>query len=163
VAYFDGFDQVAYVTNDMPVAIGSLERKYGLSFQTRMELEIQARVGAVEGIFQIAIAVAAMDGAKLELIQPLRDIAGFYSDFLSPDREAGLGLHHLGARVAGDDVNSWNARYRELQRSGNVYVAGEVVGDWSEHIKFSYADERASLGHYIEHYWVNYAALKPVG
>lgn len=145
----EGFEQVCYVTNDMAHGVEIMQREYDLPPFRFLDIEFPSAVGDVTGVFKLSVGVSRIEGLTLELIQPLRDVGDFYSQRLAPDRPAGLGLHHLGVRVRGDE-GVWYERLAGLERRGRVYVRGEVGTD----IKFVYHDERPLLGHFVEHYWL---------
>jgi hypothetical protein len=150
VRFFAGFDQVAYVTNDLDRAVELICGRYDMPEPRRIDIDCPARVGDVTGTMALRIAVSNLDGFKIELIEPVRDLAGLYGDRIAPDRVAGLAMHHLGVRVRGDDPQAYEHRLAELGRRGPVHVTGDLGAD----IRFAYTDERATLGHFVEHYWV---------
>ena len=149
--YFEGFDQVSYVTNDMARGMEVMQRDYDLPSFNLREIEGPARVGDSTGTIKLSVGISRFEGMKVELIQPLRDLANLYSERLAPDREAGLAFHHVGVRVRGDDPGLWDERFADLERRGRVYFTADLGPD----IKFAYTDERPILGHFVEHYWVN--------
>jgi hypothetical protein len=150
VKFLEEFDQVSYVTNDMARAIEIIQAEYNVPPFHIRDLEFEARVGDVTGMMKLKVAVATVGRLKVELIEPLADVNDIYTAYLAPDREAGLAFHHVGVRVAGDDRAKWDERHAELERAGKVYY----TADTGPNIGFVYTDERATLGHFVEHSWV---------
>lgn len=148
--YFEGFDQISYVTDNMARGMEVMQRDYDLPPFHLREVEGLATAGGVTGAIKLLVGISPFDGMKVELIQPIHDLGDLYSHRLAPDREAGLAFHHVGVRVRGDDPALWDKRFADLERRGRVYF----TADFGPDIKFAYTDERPLLGHFVEHYWV---------
>lgn len=146
----EGFDQISYVTNDMTRALEIMEQEYAVGPFRTFPAKFQARVGDLTGPMELIVSVAEINGLKVEVIEPVVELGDIYSRYLAPEREAGLAFHHTGVRIGGDDDTLWNERYAALEKAGKVYY----TGDSGPNVKFVYVDERARLGHFVEHSWV---------
>lgn len=147
--------QIAYVTNDLDVASALLERNYGAPGFYKFDT-MQSGV-AKPGDPQLRIGLARVGGVEIELIEPLGTTAPMFSEVLPRD-PAGLAIrfHHVAIRIEGS-LADWD-RHRasiDLARHPIAYQ-----GELGEILRFFYTDERATLGHYVEHVWMSAVLLE---
>jgi len=138
--------QIAYVTNDMEEALRRLDHAYGLERFFRIDTSGQS---AYPGQAALDIALVRTAGTEFEVIQPLGFNDSLWADPLPKEDSFALLFHHIGVTVHGTMADY--ERYRvELDTDAHPIVAEGAVGD---DLRFIYTDERATLGHYIEHCW----------
>ncbi|CAM8672824.1 VOC family protein [Sphingobium sp.] len=149
--------QIAYVTNDMEAAIARLAAEYGTPGFFEMSNIQPGEDPAGKPVLKIALAVVG--GVEIELIEPVGDTAPLFSDVL-PDRE-GLAIcfHHIASRIEGPMAH-WDAHVASLDLAAHPVVFEGAVGDM---LRFIYTDERATLGHYVEHVWMSPDLLAQMG
>jgi hypothetical protein len=143
------FDQISYVTNDIDHAVAMFEEQYGVVGWTVNLTEFDAVVRQESGRIRINLGTALIDDIRIEIISPVADLGGLYTDCLKGGATFQLHFHHTGAIVRGPD-DAWRERAAELERRGVVHMTGHI----GESIRFIYADERPFLGHMVEHFWV---------
>jgi hypothetical protein len=138
--------QIAYVTTDIDDALRRLDQAYGLD---RFHLidTLAEPVHPEQPALKIALVRAA--DTEFEVIQPLGFRDAVWSDPLPKNGEFALLFHHIAFTIDGtpDDF----ARYRagiDLEAHPIVYE-GSAGGD----ARWFYTDERATLGHFVEHCW----------
>lgn len=147
---FKDFDQISYVTNDIDRAIDIMSSRHGVSDLQITPAKFAARVGDKSGVMDLTIATTVIDHLRLEIIQPNAEIDRFYSCRLPADGSFGIAFHHTGILVNGT-LDQWLAHFDTASVEGRVYF----TGDLGEDMKFFYADERDTLGHYVEHLWLS--------
>jgi hypothetical protein len=139
--------QQAWVTNDMEQALLLLGGLLGASDFARVDdrvLRVQTPSG--EWVLHQRLAFADAGGMMIEIVEPLGDDHGFWSENLPVDRFA-VRLHHLSVRIEGERPD-WLA-YRD-NISARVPISAEgAVG----HHHFLFADLRDLLGCYLEAVW----------
>src|SRR5438067_3152917 len=77
--FFEGFDQISYVTSDLRRGMEILQREFELPTFNVQDVRFAAKVGDVSGEMHIEVAVSAFDGMKVELVRPLADVGQLYS------------------------------------------------------------------------------------
>lgn len=153
--------QVAYVTNDLEAATALLQEQYGApGFFTFTNTEPgMEQIGQM----QLKIGLARVGGVEIEVIEPIGDTAPLFSDVLKAGAGAegragdsdGNGLvirfHHICSRVDGP-IENWEAYSASIDTVAHPIVYGGQMG---EDMRFFYTDERANVGHYVEHIWLS--------
>ena len=141
--------QIAYVTNDLDRAKALFQADYGVrrwldlgAAAGRTSIVIQARDGAR---IEIRAAIAYGGTTQFELIQPLDDPEGLYTDVLRGERAFAIRLHHLGLRQ--DSAQAVRALEGRLKVTNAIPLATE-----SQLTPVFDADARDRLGHYLEYF-----------
>lgn len=142
--------QVAYVTNDLDAAAALLERDYGAPGFYKFDT-MQSGVSK-PGDPQLRIGLARVGGVEIELIEPLGSTAPVFSQVLPQNRtELAIRFHHVAIRIEGT-IRDFE-RHRAAIDTRRHPIAYE--GGLGELLRFFYTDERAVLGHYVEHVWMS--------
>lgn len=138
--------QIAYVTTDMDEALGRLDEAFELErYHIMNTRENQTHPNQPA----LLIALVRTAGTELEVIQPLGPGAEVWSDWLPADGSFALKFHHIGTTVRGT-LRDFE-RYRATWDTDRHPV---VVDGWAgDDVRWFYTDERATLGHYVEHCW----------
>jgi hypothetical protein len=145
--FLAGFDQIAYVTNDLAQACATF-RDYGIPRFHIVERELDAMVRGERGTLRLGLALAAVGDVEIELIEPRGGRADLYTELLPRDGRFAVALHHLRVRVSGT-LDDW-----ERARAALVAAAAPIALEGGrEGVRFVYVDDRARLGHYTEHVW----------
>jgi len=145
-----GFSQVAYITNDIEQTLAIYAEQYGIASFHRLDAQIVARVGDVNGQAELKIALANVRGVNIELIEATRDIGGFFTSAISGRSGFAIALHHVCQRLEGP-ISNWEAHLTDLQMSGRRIALDGGSGDYA---RLVFTDDRAMLGAYIEHLWM---------
>ena len=121
---------------------------YGIPrFFVMEEQQFDARVGELRGKMKLRIALANVDGVELELIEPASPgIDAIYRDVLPANGVHTNVFHHICVKVNGT-LDDWDRHLAELPKDRPIYYDGDV----GPGARFVYTDDRALLGHYIEH------------
>lgn len=141
--------QVAYVTNDIEAAARVLEARYGAPGFFHF-----SNVGPgrdIGGGPQLKIALVRVGGVEIELIEPIGDTAPLFKDVLPAGPELAIRFHHVAIRIDGP-IENWEAHAASIDHALHPVAFEGGLGD---DLRFFYTDERASLGHYVEHIWVS--------
>ena len=146
--------QIGYVTTDADQAVKNLGAEVGATEWLYGEEQVITPVHEGETLpIKVKIHNATIGGVEFEVIQPISDPTGLYTDFL-PDSGFGMALHHIAYRVSGDEAN-WGpvrAKFDDSQvTEGVVGTADQPAG----HFRYMYVDKRAELGHYLEYLWLS--------
>jgi hypothetical protein len=96
-------------------------------------------------------ALANVNGTEIELIQPLGDGENLFSTALPKDRSFALVLHHVCIRITGG-IENWEVHRASIDETIHPVAMESAYGDF---LRILYTDERASLGHYLEHMWMS--------
>lgn len=138
--------QIAYVTTDMDEALRRLDASFGL---TRFYVFDTVSTQSHPDQPALKIALVRTAGTEFEVIQPLGSHDAVYSDPLPKDGSFALLFHHIAATVHGSMEDF--ARYRAgIDTKEHPIVVDGWAGDDA---RWFYTDERATLGHFIEHCW----------
>lgn len=151
-----GFDQLGYVTNDRQRAIESFHYFFGINSFLLIEARYSAWVEGQEGWMNLRLAFANVDNMQIEIIEPVEDLGLLYGRVLPPGCEFAMALHHLRQLVPGSLENWENHRAALESEQRNIVYYGDVGPDG----RFVYTDERARLGHYVEHMWMGHQTLR---
>jgi len=146
------FDQIAYVTNDMAKAMEVLSYRYGVGDFNVSRLVVPAHIGHVSANVDLSVAKVVVAGLFIEIIQAHSDIEGFFTAALPKNGEFGLCFHHTGIVVDGD-YSEWQKHFDYFDSLGRIFFTVDL-GEIGEDVQFFFADERTSLGHYVEHTWL---------
>jgi hypothetical protein len=139
--------QQAWVTNDLERAMGVLGSMLGVAEFEQVEdrrLVVDTPVGKRELLQRLAFGQAG--AMMIEVIQPVGDDQGFWSEGLPSDRFA-IKQHHLSVRIDGPRP-AWEAYRMRIRRAAALPVEG-VFG----RSHFLFADVRDTLGCYLEAVW----------
>lgn len=141
--------QVAYVTNDIEAAARTFQEVYGApGFHHFSNVIPGMEIG---GGPQLKIALARVGGVEIELIEPIGDTAPLFSEVLPDGPELAIRFHHIAIRIDGEKDN-WEAHSASIDKDKHRIVFEGAMG---EDLSFFYTDERATLGHYVEHVWMS--------
>lgn len=141
--------QIAYVTNDIEAAARSFEERFGApGFYHFSNVGPDGPIG--DGP-QLKIALARVGGIEIELIEPIDDTAPLFKNVLPDGPELAIRFHHVAIRIDGP-IENWNAHTASIDRNAHPIVFEGSLGD---DLRFFYTDERAVLGHYVEHVWMS--------
>jgi len=141
--------QVAYVTNDLVAAMAALKAAYDTPGFFEMSNIQPGEDPAGKPVLKIALAVVG--GVEIELIEPVGDTAPLFKDFLPDDDGLAIRFHHVATRIEGPLAN-WDAHVVSLDLTRHPVVFEGAIGDM---LRYIYTDERATLGHYVEHVWMS--------
>jgi Glyoxalase/Bleomycin resistance protein/Dioxygenase superfamily len=141
------FHQVAYVTNDMERALGVFRDRYGIPSFLVMEHSFDAVVDGAPGRMALRIALANVDDVQVEVIEDLGSSFDLYTESLPEDGAFQISFHHVCIQIRGG-IENWERHLAELGDRPHYYRP-----QTSEGTRAIYTDERAQLGHYIEHCW----------
>jgi len=145
--------QIAYVTNDLDAAAALFEREYGAPGFYKFDNEQVAQPGDP----RIRIALARVGGVEIELIEPLDSAASVFSQGLPQDRtKLAICFHHVAIRVDGS-LEDWERHRAAIDTRRHPIAFQGALGDL---LRFFYTDERATIGHYVEHVWMSPALLE---
>lgn len=141
--------QVAYVTNDIAAAARTFQDVYGApGFYHFSNVGPEGSIG--DGP-QLKIALARVGGIEIELIEPIGDTAPLFADVLPGGPDLAIRFHHVAIRIAGS-MAEWQAHAASIDFTIHPKVFEGGLGD---DLRFFYTDERARLGHYVEHVWMS--------
>lgn len=138
--------QVAYVTTNLDEALRRIDEAFELE---RYYFIDTAANPTHPDQPPLRIALVRTAGTEFEVIEPLGPGAEVWSDPLPKDGSFALMFHHIATTVQGslEDFD----RYRA---SWDTTVHPVVVDGWAgDDARWFYTDERATLGHFIEHCW----------
>ncbi len=140
--------QIAYVTNDMERALDLFAQDFGVS---RFYALVTGDEPVPAGGIRMKAALANVNGTEIELIQPLGEDGNLFSNALPKDRKFALVLHHVCIRITGG-IENWERHRAAIDEAKHPIAMESAYGDF---LRILYTDERASLGHYIEHIWMS--------
>jgi hypothetical protein len=148
--------QIAYVTNDLDAAAALLAREYGIPGFYKFDTSGVAKPGDP----QLRIGLARVGGVEIELIEPLGSTAPMFSQGLPQDRTAlAIRFHHVAMRIEGS-LEDWERHRAAIDTVRHPIVYQGALG---ELLRYFYTDERATLGHYVEHMWMSPELLQQLG
>jgi hypothetical protein len=134
------YRQLGFVTNNFDRAIALVREAHAIGpFNETHDLTIGAR-GADEVTAHFGLAF--VDGAQIEIIQPLSGDVAFYGEALVTNDFA-IQLHHKG-RYFPDPVG-YEAAHRRLSARWPLAVDHHIYDG-----SYCYFDARADMGHYLE-------------
>ena len=143
------YSQTAYVTNDMQQALAVFRDHYDV---TSFYVFANDAPGMVQSDgAQLKIALAVVGGVEIELIEPQGDTAPLFSALLPDDGSFAIRFHHVAYRVEGD-LSDFEAHMASIDSEQHPVIWSGSLGDV---MHFAYTDERALLGHYVEHVWMH--------
>ena len=148
--------QIAYVTNDIEAAAALLQAQFGAPgffIFSNVQPGMETAGGAA-----LKIGLTRVGGVEIELIEPIGDSAPLFSDVLPGGDALVLRFHHICSRVDGP-VENWDAYVASIDTDAHPVV---FSGEMGEDMRFFYTDERAILGHYVEHIWYSPKLLEQV-
>ena len=143
------YSQTAYVTNDMEQALAVFREQYDVSSFYVFANDAPGMVQS-DGA-QMKIALALVGGVEIELIEPLGDTAPMFSAPLPNDGSFAIRFHHAAYRIEGD-LSDFEAHMASIDTEKHPVIWSGSMGDV---MRFAYTDERAVLGHYVEHVWMH--------
>ena len=139
--------QVAYVTNDLDAAIALLKSEFD---HPGFYVFTNAGTGSDDGGPQLKIGLARVGGVEVELIEPVGDTAPLFKDVLPKTEGLAIRFHHVCSRIKGT-LADWEAHVASIDLERHKVV---FQGTLDNIMRFMYTDERATLGHYVEHVWL---------
>jgi len=141
--------QIAYVTNDLDAAMEVFKKDYAVSgffvFNNRESGAAHPREP------ELRIALAHVNGVEIELIEPVGVTAAVFKDVVEPGAGLQIQFHHVALRIEGS-LEHWAAHEESIDKARHSVVYAGALGD---EMRFFYTDERARLGHYVEHVWMS--------
>lgn len=143
------YSQTAYVTNDMEQALAVFRDQYSVPSFYVFANDAPGMVQS-DGA-QLKIALAIVGGVEIELIEPQGDTAPMFSAPLPDDGSFAIRFHHVAYRVEGD-LSDFEAHMASIGAEKHPVIWSGSLGDV---MRFAYTDERALLGHYVEHVWMH--------
>lgn len=143
------YSQTAYVTNDMEQALTVFRDQYDVSSFYVFANDAPGMVQS-DGA-QLTIALAIVGGVEIELIEPQGDTAPLFSAPLPSDGSFAIRFHHVAYRVEGD-LSDFERHMASIDPETHPVIWSGSLGDV---MRFAYTDERALLGHYVEHVWMH--------
>ena len=141
--------QLAYVTNDMERALAVFRDQYDVPSFHVFSNDAPGLVQS-DGA-RLKIALALVDGVEIELIEPQGDSAPLFSDILPADGNFAIRFHHVAYRIEGT-LPDYEAHLASLDPAVHPVIWHGAMGDV---MRYAYTDERALLGHYVEHVWMD--------
>jgi hypothetical protein len=141
--------QVAYVTNDLDAAMAALKAAYDTPGFFELSNIQPGEDPTGKPVLKIALAIVG--GVEIELIEPVGDTAPLYKDFLPGGDALAIRFHHVATRIEGPIAN-WHAHVASLDLDRHPVVFEGEIGDM---LRYIYTDERAIVGHYVEHVWMS--------
>ena len=139
--------QNAYVTNDLDRALSIWRDDYGVPEFYVFENDTPGLVSSPE--YRMKIALANVGGLEIELIEPLPGLAPMHAEVLPQDGSFAMCFHHAALRVDGE-LGDFEEYMASLDSAAHPVVWSGGLGDL---MRYTYTDERATLGHYLEHVW----------
>jgi hypothetical protein len=143
------YSQTAYVTNDMEQALAVFRDQYDVPSFYVFANDAPGMVQS-DGA-QLKIALAIVGGVEIELIEPQGDTAPLFSAPLPDDGSFAIRFHHVAYRIEGD-LSDFEAHMASIDPEKHPVIWSGSLGDV---MRFAYTDERAVLGHYVEHVWMH--------
>jgi Glyoxalase/Bleomycin resistance protein/Dioxygenase superfamily len=143
------YSQTAYVTNDMEQALAVFRDQYDVPSFYVFANDAPGMVQS-DGA-QLKIALAVVGGVEIELIEPQGDTAPMFSAPLPEDGSFAIRFHHVAYRIEGD-LSDFDSHMASIDPEKHPVIWSGSLGDV---MRFSYTDERAVLGHYVEHVWMH--------
>jgi hypothetical protein len=143
------YSQTAYVTNDMEQALAVFRDQFDVPSFYVFANDAPGMVQS-DGA-QLKIALAIVGGVEIELIEPLGDTAPMFSAPLPNDGSFAIRFHHVAYRIEGD-LSDFEAHMASIDPEKHSVIWSGSLGDV---MRFAYTDERAVLGHYVEHVWMH--------
>lgn len=128
--------QIAYATNDVEQAATLLRERFGTGAVTILD--------PPGDLMRIGLAFAGR--TMFELIQPINDPVGLYSNWIAHIEGFALRHHHLGILV---ESREQLASIRQAHVDNGTAVATE--GSLPDALDFLYVDTTPQLGHYLEY------------
>lgn len=138
--------QIAYVTTDLDEALRRLDKGFGLE---RFHVFDTVTQQSHEGQAALKIAMVRTAGTEFEVIEPLGYNDAVWSDPLPKDGSFALLFHHIAVTVHGTLADFERYRAGIDEREHPIVVDGWGGDD----VRWIYTDERATLGHFVEHCW----------
>lgn len=148
--------QNAYVTNDLDRAMAIWRDKYGVGSFHVFANDAPELVASPS--YEMKIALANVGGLEIELIEPVAGKAPMHAEVLPADGSFAMRFHHAAMRVEGS-LADFDAHMASLDKDAHPVIWSGAMGDV---MRYAYTDERAVLGHYVEHVWFDpdfYAAM----
>ena len=140
--------QIAWVTQDLDHSLDQFRDLYKVPEFLVMEQKFPAEVFGEKGEMHLRLALANVDNMQFELIEPLGGgVDRIYRDVLPTDGSHANVFHHICVKVDGE-LADWEAHVAALGPHQPIAYVGDVPG-----VRFIYTDERAIVGHYVEHVW----------
>jgi hypothetical protein len=141
---FSNFFQIAYVTTDFDRCLEVFRERYGIgSFFEIRNGEMETNPGARA---QIHVGFAWAGDVQIEIIEPLGGADAIYRDALPAGDGFAMRFHHICQRVESEQAFE---ELLQLIAKNDLKIAGR--GEHEGMVRYLYLDERAELGHYLEH------------
>lgn len=138
--------QMAYVTTDLDEALRRMDEAFGLSAFLVLNT-VDNPTHPEQPALKLALVRTA--GTEFEVIQPLGYNDAVYSDPLPKDGSFAMLFHHIGVTVHGTLED-----FEEYRAGIDTQAHPIVVDGWfADKVRWFYTDDRATVGHYIEHCW----------
>ncbi|KHK89804.1 hypothetical protein LK12_17925 [Novosphingobium malaysiense] len=146
---YPGFQQVAYVTNDVDAAVDSLRKAYAVEKWFRVD-DFSFAMASGKDV-HIQVAIANLGGTQFEIIKPVGGDDAMYRDALDDKPGFQLVFHHL-CKVFDEEAQL--REHRDYLKGLGVPMPMDNCDSPSNGIAFAlYCDFRDTLGHYLEYAW----------
>jgi hypothetical protein len=134
------FLQLCYVTNDFDQAIDKLRGVHSIGpFKEMRDHRVPTR-GDKAAIGHFGLAFKA--DTQFEIIEPLAEDVGIYTDFLAGEGFQ-MRFHHIGRHIS--SLPDYRKALQEAKARWSVPIDMSAFGG-----HYAYADTRAEFGHYLE-------------
>jgi hypothetical protein len=141
--------QIAYVTSDMDRALAVFRDDFDVP---AFHVFANDAPGMVQSDgSRLKIALALVGGVEVELIEPQGDTAPLFSASLPADGSFAIRFHHIAFRIDGS-LSDFEAHMASINLEKHPVVWHGSLG---EVLRFAYTDERRTLGHFVEHVWMD--------
>ena len=139
--------QIAYVTNDLDRALAVWRDEFNVPAFHIFTNDMPGLQSSHP--FQLRIALANVWGTEIELIEPLNGTAPLHAEPLPADGTFAMRFHHVAMRIEGA-LADYDAHMASFDAVTHPVVWSGGLADL---MRYAYTDERATLGHYVEHVW----------
>lgn len=140
--------QIAYVTNDIEAAVRLFQEQFDIPGFLQFVGEGHGPDGSAQ---KLNMALTRVGGVEIELIEPIGEAMPLFGQLADLGPALVVRHHHVAIRIDGPQEN-WEAHLASLDRAIHPVV---FTGDIGDQMHFVYTDERATVGHYVEHIWLS--------
>lgn len=146
---YPGFQQIAYVTNDVGGAIERVGKAYDVKNWLRMD-DFAFQMASGKDV-HIEVALANLGGTQFEIIRPAGGDDAMYRDALPGGSGFEMVFHHLCKCF---DTEAQFRQHRDYLKQQGIAMPMDNTELPSNGIALAlYGDFRETLGHYLEYVW----------
>lgn len=139
--------QNAYVTTDLERAKEIWRDGFGVTMFHEFTNEMPGLECSPQ--YRMKIALANVGGLEIELIEPVAGQAPLHAEQLPTDGGFAMKFHHIAMRIDGS-LADFEAHMASLDPAVHPIAWSGKMGAV---MRYAYTDERATVGHYVEHVW----------